>query len=99
MFIVDWEVVSLGIRARDVGQMLAEFYMMKLFKGMDAGAWFIEGFLAGYGELDEKTASRVSIHIGCHLIVIGGSVDGWGSPEDVERVVAFGRDMILKAWR
>lgn len=99
MFIVDWEVVSLGVCARDVGQMMAELYMLKLFKDIDAGLWIIEGYLEGYGALDEDTAFRVAIHVGCHLVVIGGSVAGWGEAEDVERVVAHGRDMIVKGWQ
>ena len=99
MFVVDWEVVSLGVRARDIGQMLAEMYMHKLFKGIDAGEWLMEGFLSGYGGLDPDVAFRVLIHIGCHLVVIGGTVDGWGSAEDIERVVGCGRDMIVRGWK
>ncbi|KAK3356715.1 kinase-like domain-containing protein [Lasiosphaeria hispida] len=99
MFVVDWEVVSLGVRVRDVAQMMAELYMHKIFKRIDAGAWLMKGFLAGYGGLDTNEAFRAAIHIGCHLVVIGGGVQGWGSPEDVERVVALGRDMITKGWQ
>ncbi|KAK0710694.1 kinase-like domain-containing protein [Lasiosphaeris hirsuta] len=99
MFVVDWEVVSLGVRVRDVAQMMAELYMHKVFKEIDAGAWLMEGFVAGYGGLTPEQAFRAAIHIGCHLVVIGGSVQGWGSPEAVERVVALGRDMIVKGWQ
>jgi len=98
MFIVDWEVVSLGVRVRDVGQMMAELYMLKLFKDIDAGTWLVQGFLEGYGELTTAEAFRVAIHIGCHLIVVGGTVQGWGSAGDVKRVVTLGRDMILNGW-
>ncbi|KAK1753844.1 kinase-like domain-containing protein [Echria macrotheca] len=98
MFIVDWEVVSLGVRVRDVGQMMAELYMLKLFKNIDAGTWLVQGFLEGYGQLTTAEAFRVAIHIGCHLIVIGGTVQGWGSSEDVARVVTHGRDMIINGW-
>ncbi|KAK0743516.1 kinase-like domain-containing protein [Schizothecium vesticola] len=96
MFVVDWEVVSLGMPVRDVGQMIAEMWMPKLFKGIDASEWLVSGFLAGYGSLDNDRAFRTAIHVGCHLAVIGGSVTGWGSPEDVTRVVSFGRDVIVK---
>ena len=99
IFVVDWEVVSLGVRARDVGQMMAELYMLKLFKNIDAGLWLTEGYLEGYGGLDLDTAFRVAIHVGCHLVVIGGAVEGWGSLDNVERVVATGRDMIVKGWQ
>jgi hypothetical protein len=99
MFIVDWEVSSLGIRARDLGQMMAELYMLKLFKNIDAGVWLIEGYLEGYGSVDLDTAFRVAIHVGTHLVVIGGSVAGWGSREDIDRVVGYGRDMIVHGWK
>ncbi len=99
MFIVDWEVVSLGIRARDIGQMMAELYMLKLFKGIDAGQWLVDGYIEGYGPLDLDTAFRVAIHVGCHLIVIGGGKYGWGTPEEAEKVVAAGRDLIVKGWQ
>lgn len=98
VFVVDWEVVSLGKRERDIGQMIAELYMLKLFKDIDAGTWLIEGYLSGYGHLDISEAFRIAIHIGCHLVVIGGTVPGWGSSEGVARVVGFGRDMIVKGW-
>jgi len=98
MFVVDWEVVSLGMPIRDVGQMVAEMWMHKLFKGIDAGEWLVKGFLAGYGALGDDRAFRAAIHVGCHLVVIGGTVAGWGSPEDVTRVVSFGRDMMVKGY-
>jgi len=95
---VDWEVTSLGVRVRDVGQMIAELYMLHLFKEIDAGEWLVEGYLAGYGKLSTEEAFRTAIHIGCHLVVIGGTVPDWGSSEDVARVVALGRDMIVNGW-
>ncbi|KAK4208628.1 phosphotransferase enzyme family protein [Rhypophila decipiens] len=97
VFVVDWEVLSLGIPQRDVGQMIAELFMLKLFKNIDAGEWIIEGFLKGYGGLKTtQQAFRTLIHIGAHLVVIGGTVSGWAVKEgDVDRVVALGRDMIL----
>ena len=98
IFVVDWEVTSLGVRVRDVGQMIAELYMLQLFKEIDAGEWFVEGYLAGYGKLSTEEAFRTVIHIGCHLVVIGGTVPGWGSSEDIAKVVAFGRDMIVNGW-
>ncbi|KAK3322631.1 kinase-like domain-containing protein [Apodospora peruviana] len=99
VFVVDWEVISLGVPVRDVGQMIAELYMLKLFKDIDAGEWIIEGFVEGYGPLGgEDKVFRTLVHIGCHLVVVGGTVDGWGERGDVEGVVGFGRDMIVKGW-
>lgn len=98
MFIIDWEVLSLGVPLRDVGQMIAELAMLQLFKDITAGSWLVEGFLEGYGTLTRDEALRVAIHAGCHFVVIGGSVAGWGSQADIERVVAFGRDAMLRGW-
>ncbi|KAK5654672.1 hypothetical protein OQA88_6995 [Cercophora sp. LCS_1] len=98
MFIIDWEVLSLGVPLRDVGQMVAELAMLQLFKDITAGTWLVEGFLEGYGNFTRDEALRIAIHVGCHLVVIGGSVPGWGSQADIERVVAFGRDTMLRGW-
>ncbi|KAK3900275.1 kinase-like domain-containing protein [Staphylotrichum tortipilum] len=98
VFVVDWEVFSLGLPALDLGQMIAEMYELSLYKGMDEGKWFIEGFAAGYGVVDDDFAFRVAMHAGAHLVVWGSSVPGWGSSEQVEQVVGVGRDIILHAW-
>lgn len=104
VFVVDWEVTTLGIPIRDVGQMIAELHMLSSFRNITAGEWVIEGFLEGYGKLaTEKEGFRTLIHIGAHLVVIGGTVAGWpeeGKDEHVERerVVKFGRDMIVRGW-
>jgi hypothetical protein len=61
------------------------------------GEWLVSGsWLDTAPYLDNDRAFRTAIHFGCHLAVIDGSVTGWGSPEDVTRVVSFGRDMIFK---
>lgn len=98
MFIIDWEVLSLGEPLRDVAQMMAELAMLQLFKDITAGDWLVEGFLEGYGTFTRDEALRIAIHVGCHLVVIGGSVAGWGSPADIERVVTYGRDAMIKGW-
>ncbi|KAM7194682.1 Protein kinase-like domain containing protein [Naviculisporaceae sp. PSN 640] len=102
MFVVDWEVTSFGMPERDVGQMLAELYMLNKFRDIKAGDWIIEGFMKGYGKLaEERDAFRTLMHIGAHLIVIGGTVEGWalkGKERDVELMVKSGADMILSSW-
>jgi len=54
------------------------------------------GYLDTAPYLDNDRAFRTAIHVGCPPAVIGESVTGWGSPEDVTRVASFGRDMIVK---
>lgn len=98
IFIIDWEVCVLGVRPLDLGQMIAELYELSLFKSMDEGKWVIEGFASGYGEIDDDFAFRTAIHVGTHLVCWGSSVPGWGSQEQVEKVVSVGKEVIQRAW-
>ncbi|KAL2813527.1 kinase-like domain-containing protein [Aspergillus granulosus] len=98
LFITDWELAQVGSRALDLGQMIAELYMLKHFKDIDAGLWVIEGFAEGYQEISEEIAFRTLIHVGVHFIFWGSTVAGWGTPEQVRDLVRLGRDLITKAW-
>ncbi|KAJ5109182.1 Aminoglycoside phosphotransferase [Penicillium angulare] len=98
MFAIDWELVQVGHKALDLGQMIAELYETKLFKGVEHGLWIIEGFQEGYGALSDEMAFRTAIHVGVHLVCWGSRVAGWGSQDQVEDVVRVGRDLILQAW-
>ena len=106
LLITDWEMAQVGPLALDLAQMIAELYMLKLFKGIDAGIWLIHGFIAGYNEatgdgdgIDEEMAFRILIHIGVHLVFWGSTVPGWGDEEQVRGVVEKGRDLIVSAWK
>ncbi|CAI7613835.1 unnamed protein product [Penicillium discolor] len=99
IFIVDWELSQIGSRALDLGQMIAELYETKLFKNVDGGVWIIQGFLEGYGALEDEMAFRTAIHVGVHLICWGSRVPGWGTQKQIEEVVKLGRDLIVHGWR
>jgi hypothetical protein len=92
-------MTELGPLPVDVGQMAAELYQLTLFRGIDAGRWMIQGLASGYGSVDEAFVFRALVHLGAHLVCIAPGAPDWGSPEDVERVVAVGRDVLLAAWR
>jgi hypothetical protein len=97
--IVDWEMAQLGLLPLDVGQMIAELYELKLFKDIEAGLWIISGFVRGYGSVDEEFAYRALVHVAAHLICIGSSAPGWGTPEQIEGVVEAGRNILVAAWK
>ncbi|KAJ5663563.1 hypothetical protein N7507_004294 [Penicillium longicatenatum] len=99
LFVIDWEMCQVGPRALDLGQMIAELYETKLFKGVDCGVWIIKGLVKGYGPLDDNMAFRTAIHVGVHLIVWGSRVQGWGPEDQIEKVVKVGRDLILQGWK
>ncbi|TVY93598.1 4-hydroxytryptamine kinase, partial [Lachnellula willkommii] len=99
LFIIDWELSHLSDYAFDLGQMFAELFELKHFKGLDAGVWLIEAFMTGYGKLEEQVAFRTAIHVGAHLICWGSRVQGWGTQEQVEEVAEVGRDFVVKGWK
>lgn len=98
VFIIDWELSSLGLPETDLGQMIAELYELNHFKAIDAGIWLIEAFMQGYGKISEELAFRVAIHAGAHLLYFGPRVKGWGSKEQLEELVRVGRDWIVRGW-
>jgi len=91
---------QIGVPNLDLGQMIAELYEMKLYKDITAGLWIVQGFVEGYGRVnDDEFAFRTAIQVGAHLVSFGTSVQGWGTPDQVEMVARTGRDIIIHAWR
>ncbi|KAL4999276.1 kinase-like domain-containing protein [Aspergillus recurvatus] len=100
LFITDWELAQRGTRALDLGQMIAELYMLKHYKDIDAGLWIIEGFAEGYGydHTTQEMAFRTLIHVGVHFIFWGSKILGWGSQEQVRNLIELGRELVVRAW-
>ncbi|KAI1802086.1 kinase-like domain-containing protein [Daldinia bambusicola] len=103
LFIVDWEFVQFGHRAYDIGQMVGDLYERKHFFQTNCVLTAIEGFIQGYGELDDELAFRTAIHAGVQLI-------GWYTRraptaplqfpiEKVTDAMRIGRDWIVKGWQ
>lgn len=97
--IIDWEMAQVGVRAEDLGQAIAELWQLKLYKDIDAALWIIQGFVSGYGKVDSDFMFRVLIHVGAHLICMGSTTPGWGTPEEGQNIAKAGRDVLLNAWK
>ncbi|KAK1980575.1 phosphotransferase enzyme family protein [Colletotrichum cereale] len=98
LLVVDWEMCMLGVTPLDLGQMIAELYQLKLYKDMDSGLWLIQGFVKGYGAVDDEFAFRTLLHVGVHLIGFGTTVKDWGTEEQIKSVATEGRDLVTNAW-
>lgn len=97
--IIDWEMAQVGVQAEDVGQLIAELWQLKLYKEIDAALLIIDSFVEGYGKINVDFAFRVLIHVGAHLICIGSTTPGWGTPEEGQTIVKMGRDVLINAWK
>ena len=101
IFIVDWELCTLGVRPLDLGQMIAEMYELYLFRGIEPGLWLVEGFCAGYKIRDEPDADafafRTAIHVGTHLATFGGVAD-WATEQQRADAVGRGKEIVIRAW-
>ncbi|KEF57998.1 uncharacterized protein A1O9_05921 [Exophiala aquamarina CBS 119918] len=98
IFVVDWEVIHMGGRHFDFGQMAVELYLLWLRKGITAGLWILEGLITAFHGLDEDLAFRVAIHMGSYLICMAPLTPEWGTPEQIEDLVRAGRDILFHAW-
>jgi hypothetical protein len=78
--------------------MLAELYELYYFKNIRGALWIISSFISGYGKIQKELAFKTVIHTGVHLICWGSRVQGWGTKEQVEGVVALGREWVVKGW-
>lgn len=54
--------------------------------------------MRGYGETDEELAFKTAVHVGVHLICWGSRVQGWGSEEQIQRIVEVGKDFVVEGW-
>jgi hypothetical protein len=68
LYVIDWEYVQFGHRAYDLGQMIGDLLEARHFKNSACATWAMEGFVRGYGPVDDDLAFRTAIHAGVHLI-------------------------------
>ncbi|OKL63122.1 hypothetical protein UA08_01252 [Talaromyces atroroseus] len=103
VYIIDWELSQFGRKVYDVGQMIGDLYERKHFLNVDSAIWTIQGFVAGYGPLDDAMAFRAAIHVGVHLICWYIRRDPTApfleDPKLIHGAIRTGSEFIVKAWK
>jgi hypothetical protein len=95
--VIDWENAQLGVPALDHGEVIGEMYLLSFFKKTEAGLWMVKGYAEGLGEQNESSAWRTALQIGVHLLAFGTLDRGWGTPEQIQELARFGRDIVVNA--
>lgn len=101
--VVDWEMVRRGCGATDVGQFLAEAFLLDRFRSpsKNLAIAFYESYLKHYGDTGVATLSteylrRIGVHCGLHLGFWPTFVK-WAGDEETKKVVNLGLRMITAA--
>ena len=97
MFVIDWEFAQVSSPIFDLGQMLAELYLVAHFRASPVIAPLIGSFLQAYGRNETEDSFRVAIHFGVHLIVWPCRVPGWGDDAQIEDCIRFGLECVRNA--
>ena len=95
--VVDWELAKTGIPELDVGQFLAELYLICRFdtEAGVAAAAMARAFWGTYRGLHAFNLQAVTTHCGVHLIAWTPRVP-WGGKETTRRVVMEGMEMMCR---
>ncbi|MCJ1325149.1 hypothetical protein MMC10_001811 [Thelotrema lepadinum] len=91
--VVDWEMTRRGCGATDIGQFLAEAYLLDFFQG---GRGLAPSFLKSYkasSDITKSFAERAAVHFGVHASFWPTRVE-WGSREQTLKVVQLGVEVL-----
>jgi Ser/Thr protein kinase RdoA (MazF antagonist) len=91
--VIDWELARIGNGAIDVGQFMAQAWLLNMFGG---GKGLLPAFISGYFQeraLGGQLKKRAAVHFAVQLIYHAPSCD-WISESNTEEPVEFGRDIL-----
>lgn len=102
ILVIDWELSQYGHRAYDLGKMFGDLCEKQFLDNSESAVWIIEGFVEGYGGMDEELAFRTAIHTGTQFlhwcIRRPPNAELLATPERITDAMKLGRDYIVKAW-
>ena len=98
VFVLDWELSHISSFIFDLGQMFAELYLLRHFRGSQPIFTILGSFLAAYGSILTQDCFNIMLHCGTHLVVWPWRVSGWGNKEQIDRCILFGSEIIQNAY-
>jgi hypothetical protein len=100
VFIIDWELSQLGVRACDIAEVLADLYSLWLYQKIEAGLWIMQGFVETYGDANADSVYRTVIQVGARMMCQSLELPDWGDDESVKKeVVKLSGELIERAWQ
>ncbi|KAK5990622.1 4-hydroxytryptamine kinase-like protein [Cladobotryum mycophilum] len=98
LVIIDWELSQYECHFRECGEVLADLYLLKCFKGADGAMSVIQGFLDGYPPLNEDDIFRTAIYLGFFLLSNEVIMSTVHPKQQIEDLIILARDLVLAGW-
>ena len=103
IYVTDFELTHVSLASADIGQMLAELYLLYHFWSRSEALEMMKGLLSTYKltELTEELRFRVGLQFGVHLVVWPPFTQTWidCGEERLKDCVQYGVDCISAAHR
>ena len=95
--VIDWEIYNYNSIYFDLGEFLADLYMLRHYRGSESCNWVLQGFAEGYGPLKREHLGHLAASIAVQAVSCGYVVAEADTPEDHASLAEFSRDLVLKA--
>jgi 5-methylthioribose kinase len=99
LYVLDWEMATVGLRGLDIGQFCGEMRLLQRFypSRQEEASTIMKSFLSAYkvGRGSDETLARVTVsHAGAYLAV-WASLEQPGNREETRGAVAEGVDLLI----
>lgn len=99
LWIIDFELAQVSLPPFDLGQMVAELYLLFHFTPNNANQLtLITAFLTAYGSMPERDKFRTVVVFGIHLVAWPWRTPSWkGESQKVRACAGFGAECVRAA--
>ncbi|KAJ5757275.1 uncharacterized protein N7511_007457 [Penicillium nucicola] len=93
---IDWEMYHYGQQHQDIGQLIGDLCILKMFKALDVCGIILENLAASYEIANDDVAFDIVSHIGIQMISWAFISAAGCSKDEEEQLLTFARDLIIK---